>query len=86
MFEDFKKHLDNENIFNVHGHRETFKTYFYKKFGECPFFKSFLGKLVECRRQRLQAFEHRISHMDDSIPWTSLFDPRYTLAFHLSDT
>ena len=81
-----KHHLNNENMFSVHGPRDKFKTSFYNKFGECPFFESVLTKLDVCRRQLLQAFKCRFSGMDDSILWTSLFDSRYASALHLSDT
>jgi len=54
-------------MFNVHGHRDKFKTSFYNKFGECPFFKSVLRKLEVCKMQLLQAFKRRFSGMDDSI-------------------
>ena len=55
------------------------------KFGECPFFTSAMIKLDVCQRKLLQAFECRFSSIDDSTLWTSLFDPRYASALHLSD-
>ena len=64
---------------------EKFKFKFQNRYGESPFFESVLAKLESCRKKLLEGFKHRFSGMNFKILWTSLFDPRYAPASHLTE-
>ena len=83
-----KLHLDNDRMFdNTHevSSAKKFQSKFQSLYGECPFFGAVLGKLDSCRKKLLEDFKQRFRGMDIKYLWTSLFDPRYAAASHLTE-
>ena len=60
-------HLNNQTMFTLHGPRDKFKTSFYNRFGECPFFENVVTKLDLCRRKLLESFECRFNSLNNNI-------------------
>ena len=83
-----KQHLDNDRMFdNAYevSSNKKFKSKFQNRYGESPFFESVLAKLESCQKKLLEGFKRRFSGMNFKILWTSLFDPRYAPASHLTE-